>query len=56
MDNIDGYLGVDDLTDECVQAVIEFLLVLARDDLDMLNEVRKVKANEIDPWIFLHPL
>ena len=56
MDNIDGYLGVDDLTDESVQAVIELLLVLARDDLDMLNEVREVKADEIDSWIFLHPL
>ena len=42
MDNVDGYLGVDDLTDERVQAVIEFLLVLTRDDLDMLNEVREV--------------
>ena len=47
VDHVDGDLRVDDLANEIVEALVELLLVFPRNNLDVLDEVGEVQADEV---------
>ena len=51
MDHIYSDLCIDDLAYKIVQALVQLRLIVTRDHLDMLDEVREVQADEVDPRV-----
>ena len=56
MDHIYSDLCIDDLAYKIVQALVQLRLIVTRDHLDMLDEVREVKADEVDPRVTVYIL
>ena len=56
VDEVDADLGLDNLADEAVKAFLDLFLVGAVDDLDMLDKVVEVEADEVDARVPFDPL